>query len=208
MAQSRISTRRLGASGAVAALLLGILPHACANAAPADAGPQAALLRSIMSGLAALPDRQAGFTEEKHLASLAAPVHDSGTLLFRHPAHLEKITAEPRPERLIVDGDRLTIQEGTAPPRDIDLAAHPGLRALTATIVAVLAGDLPALRRGYAVAASGEPNAWRIVLHPADPNLARFVQDITIDGRLADVHSLAIKQGNGDTQSLTIDPGR
>jgi hypothetical protein len=46
------------------------------------------------------------------------------------------------------------------------------------------------------------------VLHPVDPNLARFVQDITIDGRVADVHSLAIKQGNGDTQSLTIDPGR
>ncbi len=162
------------------------------------------LFDSIMARLAALPDRQAGFTEDKHLSSLQQPLHGEGTLVFRHPAHIEKNTDSPRQERLVIDGDQLTIAQGGQPPRVVALDAHPALRALATTITATLAGDPGPLRRFYDVAASGTLAAWRITLRPTEPAFAQAVRAVTIDGGGADLHRLEIVQANGDTQTLTI----
>lgn len=162
------------------------------------------LFDGIMAGLAALPDRQAAFTEDKHLASLQQPLHSSGTLVFRHPAHIEKNTDAPRAERLVIDGDRLTIAQGNQPARVVALESHPALRALATTITATLAGDAVPLRRFYDVKAVGTQAVWRIVLRPTEPAFAQAVRNITIDGSGTDLHRLEIEQANGDTQTLTI----
>ena len=162
------------------------------------------LLQSIMARLAAQPDREASFTEEKHLSSLNAPLHIEGRLVFRHPAHLEKITTSPKPERLVVDAGQLSIAQGDASPRTLSLDDHPDLRALTSTIVATLAGDLPALQRFYTVDATGSQAQWRMILHPVDASVRHFVQQVTIDGAGPAVRQLSISQSNGDTQTMLI----
>ena len=187
-----------------AALLLAAL----APAASAQSTTEPTLAAAIMARLAAMPDRDASFTEQKRLASLAAPLQSSGKLVFRHPAHLEKITTAPRPERLVIDQGTLSIISPNAAPQNVALDAHPALQAMTTAIGAALAGDLPALQRVYAVDATGSLADWHIVLRPRSPALIRFITTITLDGAGSDLHSFALVQGNGDSQTLEIQPAR
>jgi hypothetical protein len=142
------------------------------------------------------------------LSSLAAPVLSSGTLVFRHPGHLEKLTASPRPERMVIEAGRLTITDGQGQARTVALDAHPALQALATTMTATLAGDLEALRALFVVDDSGSQAAWRLVLHPAKPTLAHFITSVTLDGAQADLRGLRIVQANGDTETMQITPSK
>ena len=108
-----------------------------------------------MQGLAAVPERHADFTEEKRFAALDRPLVAHGTLDYRRPDHLAKVTTDPISESLVVDGDRLTVVAGGAPARVFQLGSEPGLRALVDSVLGVLAGDLPVLQAHYRVGLSG-----------------------------------------------------
>jgi predicted LPLAT superfamily acyltransferase len=192
--------RETGARALAAALAIGLA------VAPWGARAGDGLAAAIMARLAALPDRQARFVDDKRLAALEQPQESHGTLIFRHPAHLEKITAPPGAERLVIDGGVLTIAQDGAAPRTLALDSHPALRALAGTITATLAGDLPALQRLYAMTATGSAASWRIALRPRDPALSRFIAAVTLDGAGADLRVLRIAQANGDSETMDITP--
>lgn len=158
-----------------------------------------------MRALASAPARRATFTEEKSLAALSAPLYSRGTLSYRRPDHLEKLTLAPRREALVIDGDRLTLTEGDAAPRRIDLAAQPALRPLVEALRAPLAGDLPALRRGFVVQSTGMPAAWRITLTPR-AEAAKLLDEVVLDGGGDAITRIALRQANGDRQVLAIAP--
>ena len=163
------------------------------------------LAASIMRRLAALPDRRATFVDCKTLSSLAAPVQSGGTLVFRHPDHLEKLTTSPRPERLVIEGGTLSLS-GAGGARTVALDTHPALRLLATTLTATLGGDLPALLRLFVVSAEGSLASWRMVLRPADPSLGRFVASVTLDGAGDNLRALRIVQANGDTETMQVQP--
>ncbi len=159
-----------------------------------------------MSRLAAVPQRRAGFAEDKRLAALDQPLRSAGTLAYSRPDHLEKTTAAPTPERLVVDGTRLTVTAGSSAPRVVDLGGQPAALALVDTLRGVLSGNLALLRRSYDVTGAGSVSAWRLLLRPREPALARLVREVRIDGVGADVRSIDTVQANGDTDRLTITP--
>jgi outer membrane lipoprotein-sorting protein len=166
----------------------------------------ASLAETVMAQLAAQPSRAASFVEEKRLSSLTAPLVRSGRLLFTRPARLEQDTEAPRPERLVIDGDQLTITEGGEAPRSVALDDHPALRALADTLRATLAGDLTTLRRLYAIEEQGTPATWRLLLTPSQPALRRVLARVTLDGGEAAIRQIVIQYNNGDAQRLTIQP--
>ncbi len=175
-------------------------------AAAATAQDSNALAATIMRHLAALPDRRAAFTDTKTLSSLAAPVRSGGTLVFRHPDHLEKLTAWPKPERLVIEGGTLTLSGASGAARTVALDTHPALRLLATTLTATLGGDFPALQRLFVVGAAGTLASWRMVLRPADPALGRFIASVTIDGARDDLRTLHIVQADGDTETMQVQP--
>ena len=71
--------------------------------------PVTPLSSQVMALLAHLPSRQVPFVEQKDLRSLTVPLVSSGTLIFVRPNYLEKETKKPKPERLVIDGNKLTI---------------------------------------------------------------------------------------------------
>lgn len=168
------------------------------------AAPAVPLAEAVMAQQAGLPSRSIGFVEEKHLASLTAPLVSRGRLVFIRPAHLEKDTAAPKPERLVIDGDRLTIAEDSAAPRTVALDEHPVLRAIADTLRAALLGDLATLRRLYAIEEQGSRQEWRLMLMPRAPALRRALARVTLDGDGADLRQIVIQQENGDTDRLTL----
>ena len=163
---------------------------------------------ALMARLASPAERRGTFREEKTLGALAQPLVSWGRLLYRRPAHLEKMTTGPVPEQLVVDGGRLVLTEGQDPPRVVDLDSAPELRALVDTVRGTLSGDLPALRKSFAVSVSGQPAAWRIVLTPKDGRVGKVVSQVVIDGEGAEPLHIATTQPNGDTDRLDISPGQ
>ncbi|WP_428374585.1 LolA family protein [Lichenicoccus sp.] len=164
------------------------------------------VLMQIMQGLAAQPSRQAHFSMQKHLSSLTAPVLSQGTLAYRRPDHLEQDTTVPQPERLLIEGDSVSISSPGQPTRTLPLDESPALRILTDTLRGTLAGDLGTLRRHFTLDESGGIDRWRIVLHPAGNVAAQVVKLATIDGAGSDVRQIDIVQANGDEQRMTITP--
>ncbi|WP_158745490.1 LolA-related protein [Acidisphaera sp. L21] len=158
-----------------------------------------------MTHLAQASVRQAIFVEEKTLAALKTPLKSQGVLVYRRPDHLEKNTTAPQRERLVIDGDRLVIDNGADAPRVIELGGQPQIRTLVDTIRGALSGDLPLLRRIYDVSGTGTTEDWHIVLRPRDPAVAQLVKEVRLAGG-ADVRSISSVSQNGDTDTLSITP--
>ena len=187
----RLHRRSLG-------LLLATLPLR----RPALAEP----LDELMQMLARIPERRASFTEEKTLAVLTRPLSATGRLFYRRPGHLEKITLEPQAESLVVDGNRLALTEPGGSPRVIDLDAEPAIRALVDAVRGTLSGDLPALRRSYAVMMEGPLAHWRLTLTPTEPSVARLIVRTTIEGATTAILTVETTQTNGDRTRMSIRP--
>ncbi|TMG80625.1 MAG: outer membrane lipoprotein carrier protein LolA, partial [Betaproteobacteria bacterium] len=117
-------------------------------------------LTQLMQELRAVKSAHGKFVERKHLAVLSAPLEVSGTLAYTAPDRLEKRTEQPRVERLIVEGNRLTVEDPRR-RRSYALEDNPPVRAFVESIRSTLAGDLDTLNRFYAVRLEGERTAWR-----------------------------------------------
>jgi hypothetical protein len=189
------------ACGTAAFLLL--LAASVQIAAAAEAAPPGWLLE-VMTGLAAIPERHATFHEEKRIAALDTPLVSKGWLIYRRPAHLEKITTTPEPESLVVDGDTLTLAANREAPQSVRLGRRPEVGALVDAVRGAMAGDLRVLESHYRITAEGRLAAWHLVLQPTDPGVQRLVRTIAIDGAGADIRSFSTVQVNGDEDSLTI----
>ena len=148
-------------------------------------------LGALMAGLAAVPERRATFQETRRFAALDQPLISTGHLLYRRPGYLAKTTDWPQSESLVVDGGRLAV---------------PELRTLVDAIRGPLAGDLPALRRAFAVTATGGADGWTLGLVPLDPRAARLLRQAQVSGRGPDVTAVRLAQANGDEQEMAIRP--
>jgi hypothetical protein len=181
--------------------LLQALPLLPALPAAAQTGTW---LNEVMRRLAAIPARQANFLEEKRIAALRQPLISRGRLIYIRPAYLEKITTEPRPEALIVDGDRLSISTGGEAPRVVSLQSRPAIAGLVDGVRAAMAGDLPGLQRFYRVEAQGGLAGWRLILTPVFPPLARVLRAVALEGGGSAISSIRIVEANGDEQITMI----
>ena len=188
--------------GLVALLLLLLLMVS----PPAPAATAPLTIAALMADLAAVPERHATFVEIKTLRALAEPIETHGTLAWRRPDHLEKITLPPHPERLVLAGARLSLTLGDQPPREIDLAAAPPLAGLVEAIRATLAGDLATLARHYSVGLEGDRGHWRLTLVPSDPAVARFLRVARIEGSGPTPRRVTFTESNGDESDMRITP--
>jgi outer membrane lipoprotein-sorting protein len=180
-----------------------------ASPRPGRADPPAASspvsLTDLMRTLASVAQRQATFTEEKHLAALDRPLVSSGELRYRRPAYLEKRTLAPKREDLVIDGERLTITDpASGADHVVDLGSTPEISALVDLVRGTLAGDLAALQQHYRVAIEGTAAAWRLSLVPTEMRLAGFIKVVRIDGEGSEPRRIDTVQANGDWSRMTI----
>jgi hypothetical protein len=177
-----------------------------ARAQPAPVEDAPLDLEALMARMAAVPERHEAFREERRLAALNFPLVMTGTLHYRRPAHLEKLTETPQPESLVVEGDRVELTPGNEPTQILDLARAPELRALVDAVRAPLSGDLAALRRSFAVRATGTPDAWVLEMQPLEPRAARFLRAVRLAGSGTNVRETLLLQANGDVHHMLTRP--
>jgi outer membrane lipoprotein-sorting protein len=169
-------------------------------AADADWG-----VAELMHRLAQVKKASASFAERKYLRILTEPLESSGTLLYTAPSRLEKNTLLPIEESMMLDHDKVTLEDkAKRQRRTFDLRAQPALRPFVESIRATLAGDLPTLQRYYKIALDGEPDRWRLVLTPSESRMRAAVSEIRIAGSGTWVGSIEIIEPTGDRTVMTI----
>ena len=173
----------------------------------AAAFPAAALdLPALFDALAKRKPVRAQFTERKFMSLLDKPVESRGELSFTPPGRLEKRTVSPKPERVLVDRDRVTLERG-GKAYSMGLRENPGVAVLVESIRATLAGDLDALTRTYSAAVTGDAARWKLLLRPLDPSVSSLVERVEIGGSQGEVKTVEIFQVDGDRSVMTLQPG-
>jgi Outer membrane lipoprotein carrier protein LolA-like len=179
---------------AVMGLLLAALP-----AQAAEWG-----IAQLMQSLKQRGAERALFVEKKFIAILDKPLESSGELNYVPPDRLEKRTLKPRPESVLVDGDRLTIERGNQ-QRSLRLHDYPDIAAFIDSIRGTLAGDRKALEQVYRLELHGDQERWTLVMFPSDAKLATLVLRIDVTGTRDRVRSIEILQADGDRSVLTVE---
>lgn len=160
-------------------------------------------LPALMTELARQPSGQAAFIEMRALSILDEPVVSRGELVFRAPGHLEKLTREPRPERLVVDGDQLLVEDARG-QRQFALSQHPEIRVFVEALLGVLTGDSQRLGTHYELTLAGTRTDWRLRLVPRDAGARRWVREVTVTGSGGAIAGIETLQADGDRSTLSI----
>jgi hypothetical protein len=143
------------------------------------------------------------FTEVQELAILEQPLRSSGELLYDAPDHLEKRTLEPHREDLVLEHGMLTVQRDHH-RHSVSLRDFPQAVPFVESLRATLAGDRAALVRYFTVQFAGTLGSWTLELTPTDAALKRSVQNVLITGESDRIRTVRIRQGDGDSSTLTI----
>lgn len=191
--------RRIGA-----VLLLGAAGCAAAADAPAAAPASGFDLAQLMQGLAQMKSAKGKFVEKKAMAITTVPLEFSGTLAYTAPDRLEKRTLAPRAESMVLEGEKLTLENARKQRRVVMLSEYPVIWAFVESIRATLAGDLAGLTRFYKVSLEGSPAGWRLLLLPSDPAMQKVVSEIRISGAKNRVAAVEIIETGGDKSVMTI----
>lgn len=174
-------------------------------AAAADTPAAAWGIEQLMRNLAQVKSAKSKFVERKYLAMLNAPLESSGTLIYSAPARLEKYTLLPKPESLVLERDKLTIEYASRNQRrTLTLQDYPVIWIFVESIRSTLAGDLPTLSRFYRVALEGSDDKWRLSLTPVEPSMQNVVKEIHIGGSRSRVRTIEIIEAEGDRSVMTI----
>jgi len=179
-------------------------------AVPASADAQPADAAALLAAFAQVDGLEARFSEEKHLALLAAPLTSRGRLYFLRPGYLTRVVEEPERATLTIAPDelRMTGREGV---QTIDLRTDDRLRAFVTSLVQVFSGDRQALERSYDLAYAAAADGWTLTLTPRTEELGGMLRDLTLRGSRVTLAEVVVREPGGDrtvTRIEAADPAR
>ena len=157
----------------------------------------------LMQQLAQAKPSEARFVERRYSELLTEAIETSGTLRYTPPDRIEKHTLKPRVEDLVVIGDTLTLARGSR-TRTMTLSEYPALRAFIESIRGTLGGDRATLERFYRLRLEGDAAHWVLSLEPTESDMRALVQSIRIEGTLARVREVEVRESGGDRSVMTI----
>jgi outer membrane lipoprotein-sorting protein len=196
-----MTTGSARAAALVVLALAGCAAQVCAAAATSDGWG----IEELMHALGQVKSSRARFVERKHMAILSAPLELSGTLAYAAPGRLEKHTLSPHRESMVLEGDRLTLDDGQRNRRrTVRLQDYPLVRAFVESIRSTLAGDLATLNQFYEVGFEGGERQWRLKLKPREPDMQGVVNEIRISGSRDRVSRIEIDEMGGDRSIMTV----
>lgn len=161
-------------------------------------------LPDLMHLMAQKKSGKASFVEKKFIGFLDKPLESSGELSFDAPDRLEKRTLKPRPEVMLLDGDKLTLTLHEKRPLNLRLQDHPEVAALVDSIRGTLSGDQAALEKNYAVDFTGVRGKWQLTLTPVQKTVAKVVRQVHIGGADTNIKTITFDQVDGDRFEMTI----
>lgn len=162
-------------------------------------------LETLMQQLAQVRRARARFVEKRYIAMLRKPVESMGVLQYDAPDRLEKIVLRPKAERMLLEGERVTLEaDGGRRRKSLALAEIPELAALVGGLRATLAGDVKTLQRHFDIQLEGPAERWHMTLIPRDKKAARLVKSLQIFGNAAELNAVEVLQADGDRSMMLM----
>jgi hypothetical protein len=163
------------------------------------------LLMQVLSAVSAKPLDATPFFERRMSSLYSRPLESKGTLSYKPPGTLEKLTTSPIRERVTVAADLITIQSGdSAAVKVIKLEGQPNLQAFTKGLRAVMAGEIKPIRQYFDPLMTGSFAQWNLKLVPIDSALKRALKQIIVTGQGAQVRVIETTELGGDVNELTL----
>lgn len=170
-----------------------------------DHAPSSWGLSQLMHALGQVKAASGTFTERKTLHMLKAPLVSSGTLSYVAPDRVVKVTLAPRPEKITLDADQVTMKVGrVGDTHTFSVTEYPQIGDLIEGVRATLAGNLTALDRYYTVRLTGSAADWQLLLLPREVDLAKVVRRIRIRGSKNRIREIETDERNGDRSVMAI----
>jgi outer membrane lipoprotein-sorting protein len=169
---------------------------ACARAADID-------MPGLMSLFATSKHIKADFAERKYLQILDTPVESSGELVFKAPSRLEKRTKLPRPETLLIEGNKVSIERGSF-KRVLSLDEFADMASLVQSLTATFRGDQPSIEQFFNWKLSGPVSRWQLILTPKSSKLFVTLREIRLSGDNSYVHTVETTLTDGDRSLMTL----
>lgn len=198
---SLTASARERARHCAAAALLALLAAAppVASAQPATASDLSALLAGMRSTTGVI----AQFTETKELALLSAPLEATGTIYFVPPARLVRVVTSPGHSRLVVDGDKVRMEDETG-HKALDLSASPVARQMIDSFVVLFNGNEERLRQLYEADFTVDGTAWKLHLTPRSSPLSRMIESFDLTGSGPHIDRMVAVEPDGDRTVTTF----
>lgn len=182
-----------------AALLLTL-----AGTAPALAANELDIAQ-LMQALGQVKSGEATFTERRHIAMLEQTLESSGKLSFSAPDRFVRETYKPRRERIAIDGNTLTLNQGER-TRTLALDSAPEAALIVEAIRGTLTGNREVLERTFEARVSGSRQLWFLDLVPREARLRSQVISVRIAGQQGVVREVLVALPDGDRSVMSIDP--
>ena len=169
------------------------------SAAPAPADD----FESILAGIETPRDVAIPFQEQRGNALLAEPLVLTGEVEFGADGALSKSIETPFRERVVITRDTLELtRDGRT--RRLSLQRKDDVRQFHVALRALLEGDVQTLRGLFAIESTRNADCWRLVLVPAGPPLASFVDRMIVSGRSSRVLEVRTEHAADDWQSMSF----
>ena len=187
------------------AVALPLVLASLTGAVAKDRRAETVSLEQLLSALAKMPGLEARFTEEKHLALLAAPLRSSGRLYFVRPGYLLRRVESPSRSEVLVTPSAVVVREAER-RESFDLEQLAELRPLVQALLWLLAGKQEQLEQVFRARWSARPGqpSWTLQLLPKAKGLAKLVRAIRIRGEGYAVRRVRIEEASGDWSLMTI----
>ena len=130
----------------------------------------------------------------------------SGRLSYVRGGRVARSVFAPHEERLIVEGDTLTVESPARGTQTLSLRNYPAAWAFVEGFRATLAGDLPTLERYYRTTFGGNLASWSLELVPREEQMARYVESMTFRGSRGTLTAIQIAEAGGGRSLMKITP--
>lgn len=161
-------------------------------------------VNDLMQLLSQQKSRKATFVEKKYIAALQEPLESSGELTFNAPDRLEKRILKPKPEAVILEGDKLLVERRNGRKLTLALSERPEVSGFVESMRATLVGNRAALEQFYRLHLEGSTEGWKLSLTPLQPQMLKILSQIHIAGARDVVETIEFLHADGDRSVMTI----
>ena len=142
---------------------------------------------------------------EVHFARmLKEPLVLHGQLDYGGADKLGKRVDTPYKETTTIADGKATIARDGRGSKSFGLNRAPELQGLLASFSAMLSGDAETMNRYYAIEQKGDAKNWTLTLQPRQPELAKHLKSVVIDGVAKEPRCFTMTQGDGDVSVMLL----
>lgn len=149
---------------------------------------------------------QIPFTESRAFSISKNPVKQTGTLRSSRDRGLSMSYESGKPRVLIIDEKGLIERIPGGRERQVSVADHPELSALTDLYLNLLRGNANKLFDYADVYFTGNSQSWQIGLAPQDATIAKRAGKVVVTGGGRDIRTMQNLLPNGDARVLELGP--